>query len=122
MSAIYLISACWLKNIGNQQSADELATFIKMDDDICASTSGAIPATFFVAAENCHPAVFDPVDEEKLSWLIHDAPAKQSSLDSTWLLKDCINLLAPYLTSIFNRSLKPATFHHCIKTALSRYC
>ena len=33
-------------------------------------------------------------------------PAKQSSLDPTpkWLLKDCIDLLSPYLTHLFNAS------------------
>ena len=39
--------------------------------------------------------------------LVRSAPAKQSSFDPspTWLLKDCVDLLSPYLTHLFNVSL-----------------
>ena len=47
------------------------------------------------------------------------ASAKQSSFDSTptWLLKDCVDLLAPYLTHLFNESLSPGCVPDLFKVA-----
>ena len=56
--------------------------------------------------------------------LIRKAPLKQCALDPipTWLLKDCIDLLAPYITSVFNISLSsgyvPSSFKDAYITPL----
>ena len=51
--------------------------------------------------------LFTPLSCGGVTKLILSAPAKQSSLDPTptWLLKDCVDLLSPYLTHLFNASL-----------------
>ena len=56
--------------------------------------------------------------------LIRKAPLKQYALDSipTWLLKNCIDLLAPYITSVFNITLSsgyvPSSFKQAFITPL----
>src|SRR6218665_3838902 len=35
----------------------------------------------------------------------------------TWLLKSCVDLLAPYITSLFNSSLSSGAFPKCYKDA-----
>jgi len=51
--------------------------------------------------------------------LISQTPLKQSDLDPmpTWLLKDTIDLLAPYVTHLFNTSLSTARVPDAFKTA-----
>jgi len=44
---------------------------------------------------------FTPVSDADTAQLVRQTPVKQCSLDPvpTWLLKDCIDLLAPFITS-----------------------
>jgi len=50
--------------------------------------------------------------------LVRQAPTKWSSFDpvSTWLLKNCIHLLAPFMISIINRSLLTDVSHRRLRT------
>ena len=98
---------------GKSLSADDLAAFfVKKFDDIRASTIGAAPETFLKAGINCHLPVFDPVTVAELIRIVRSVPTKQFSLEScpTWLLKDCVDLLAPFLVTVFNRSLETGHF------------
>jgi len=62
-----------------------------------------------------------PADVSKL---IHDAPNKQSWLDPLpmWLLKECSDLLSPFLSALCNTSLRngviPASFKTAVVTPL----
>ena len=51
--------------------------------------------------------------------LIHSAPAKQSDLDPapTWLVKDCVHLVAPFVTHLFNTSLSTGSVPDAFKAA-----
>ena len=51
--------------------------------------------------------------------LVREAPMKQCSFDPvpTWLLKDCIHLLAPFVTSIINGSLTNGCVPSAFKSA-----
>ena len=51
---------------------------------------------------------FDPVTPADVSKLIHDTPNKQSWLDPLpmWLLKECSDLLSPFLSALCNSLYK----------------
>jgi hypothetical protein len=50
---------------------------------------------------------FNPVNSDQIIHLIKAASCKQCVLDPapTWLIKDTVNLLAPFITAMLNRSL-----------------
>lgn len=105
------------QNTGNSLSTDDLAAFFsKMVDDIHASINDAAPATFSIVPENCSHALFDQVTVNELKRIICDVPAKQSSLDycPTWLLKDCVDLLAVFTDHLqtFSRRGNVWRYHH----------
>src|SRR6218665_4096990 len=51
--------------------------------------------------------------------MVNEAVNKFSMKDPipTWLLKSCVDLLAPYITSLFNSSLSSGAFPTCYKDA-----
>ena len=63
---------------------------------------------------------FDSVMPADVSKLIHDVPNKQSWLDPLpmWLLKECSDLLSPFLTALCNTSLRNGTVPALFKTAV----
>ena len=67
---------------------------------------------------------FDSVTVADVTKLIHDAPNKQSWLDPLpmWLLKECSDLLSPFLSVLCNMSLRtgvvPASFKTAVVTPL----
>ena len=67
---------------------------------------------------------FDSVTVADVTKLIHDAPNKQSWLDPLpmWLLKECSDLLSPFLSALCNMSLRtgvvPASFKTSVITPL----
>jgi len=82
-------------------------------------TDSAPPPTF-VDVEVTHPInQFRSVQVDEVIKLISETPLKQSDLDPmpTWLLKDTIDLLAPYVTHLFNTSLSTACVPDAFKTA-----
>jgi len=52
--------------------------------------------------------MFQPVDVDEIMLLIASLPDKQCSTDPlpTWLLKQCMAELAPYICSLLNMSLQ----------------
>jgi hypothetical protein len=63
---------------------------------------------------------FHTMSVEDVSKLIKKSPTKSSSLDPlpTWLLKECIEVLAPVITHVINTSLLTNTFPSEMKNAL----
>ena len=87
--------------------------------DIRASTSTATEATF----SNCTTSAmyeFVPITTEEVVKVVMSSPAKQCSLDvlPTWLMKEAIPLLAPFVAQIFNNSFAigrfPSKWKHAI--------
>ena len=79
--------------------------------DIRTTTASANPPTYSV----CLSATldkFDLVDVAEVVAAIRASPSKQCQLDSlpTWLLKDCIALLAPSITHIIKSSITAGCF------------
>src|SRR6218665_2754962 len=62
---------------------------------------------------------FAPVTTDIVCRMVNEAVNKLSMKDPmpTWLLKSCIDLLAPYITSLFNSSLSSGAFPTCYKDA-----
>src|SRR6218665_2258714 len=62
---------------------------------------------------------FASVTSDILCQMVNEAVNKFSMKDPmpTWLFKSCINLLAPYITSLFNSSLSSGAFPTCYKDA-----
>src|SRR5260221_8467548 len=86
--------------------------------EVRASTSGyGQPDYGSFGGECLHE--FRPVDICDVRALIADAPTKTCRLDPapTWLIKECGDLLAPYLTVLFNRSLLLGCFPRSFRSA-----
>lgn len=62
---------------------------------------------------------FSPVTSDIVCRMVNDAVDKYSMKDPmpTWLLKSCIDLLAPYIVSVFNSSLSSGAFPTYYKDA-----
>src|SRR6218665_1872051 len=62
---------------------------------------------------------FAPVTSDIVSQMVNVAVNKFSMKDPmpTWLLKSCIDLLAPYITSLFSSSLSSGAFPTCYRDA-----
>jgi len=78
-----------------------LQTFFESKVNTIHAATGGSPAPSFVDARVKSPLrQFEVLSSDDVVKLVHSAPAKQSDLDPlpTWLLKDCIDLLRPYVT------------------------
>jgi len=81
-----------------------------------ATTTDANPATYPPAPPNCELLEFRPLTTSDVINAVKLLPDKQCSTDPMppWLLKECIDDLAPFLCHLFNVSLEhgnvPATF------------
>jgi hypothetical protein len=73
---------------------------------IRALTANAAPLTF-PAAPSSTLNSFSAITEESLVDLIMRSPCKHSSMDPlpTWLLKQCVSLIPPFLTRLINHSI-----------------
>jgi exonuclease III len=98
-------------------SADAFHRFF--DDKVAgirASTDDAPPPSFTAAPPGCHLAEFRAVTTDDVTAAVRVLPNKQCESDpmSTSLLKDNVDVLAPFLVELFNRSLAlgvvPAVF------------
>lgn len=118
---------CREKTKVNDESltAVDFATFFERKiSGIRASTDGAAAPTFSDNISTARLLSFEPIDISDTVKLIREAPMKQCAVDPipTWLLKDCIDLLAPFITKIINNSLStgyvPAAFKKAYITPL----
>ena len=84
-----------------------------------ASTSDAKPPSFTPAPLGCVLRVFRPLTADDVAVAIRQLPDKQCSSDPlpTRLLKDSVELLAPFLAELFNRSLEQGVVPTVFKSA-----
>ena len=70
-----------------------------------ASTASAAPPSFVSAPPDCEFSAFCALDVDDVIAAIHKLPDKQCAADPipTRLLKDCADVLAPFVTELFNR-------------------
>ena len=86
---------------------------------IRALTANAAPPTF-AASPSSTLNSFSAITEESLVDLIMRSPCKHSSMDPlpSWLLKQCVSLLAPFLTRLINLSIADSAVPKCMKMAI----
>ena len=101
-------------------SADEAHRFF--DDKVAgvrASTDDAPPPSYTTAPSNCQLADFSRLTTDDVTAAVRLLPDKQCQLDviPTSMLKCNIDLLAPFLTELFNRSLVLGTVPDVFKAA-----
>ena len=113
------------KSTSSAPPADIFAQyFAKKIDDIRTATVGAPPPAFRANVSDVEFSAFNLLDVNDTVRLIGQSPMKQCASDPipTLLLKDCADLLAPYITRIINDSLStgcvPATFKQAYITPL----
>ena len=92
------------------------------DDKIAgvrASTANAAPPYFVPAPSDCDLSAFSVPHSDDIVAIIRKLPNKQCATDPipTHLLKDNVDLLAPFLTELFNISLSSGVFPKQFKTA-----
>src|SRR6218665_673211 len=87
--------------------------------DIRSATDGAPPPVFRDIPTSDRLSTFIPVTTDVICTMVRVATAKYSIKDPmpTWLLKTCIDLLAPYIASLFNLSLSSGTVPTSYKDA-----
>jgi len=99
-------------------SADELAAFfadkVKL---IQSSTSDSPPPVFRPASSDTSFAVFQPLSTDDVAAAIARLPDKSSTVDPmpVAVLKNVADLLTPFLTHVFNRSLATGNVPACFK-------
>ena len=76
-----------------------------------ASTAGADSPTFTTVPVSCELRLFTPVSSADVVELVKKLPDKQCTSDPlpTWLLKQSVEVLAPFLCRLFNWSLQSGT-------------
>ena len=89
-----------------------------------ASTSGAPPPSFTAAPPGCVLSSFRSLTEDDIIAAVRQLPDKQCMSDpvTTRLLKDNVDVLAPFLAALFNRSMSlgfvPTAFKEAYITPL----
>ena len=88
-------------------------------DSIRASTAGAAAPSFVSAPPGCDFSVFHAISVDDVIAAIHQLPDKQCATDPipTRLLKDCADVMALFVTELFNRSLSAGVFPVQFKAA-----
>jgi len=84
-----------------------------------AATADAPPPTFTPAPTGWSMSAFHAVSIADVTTAIHQLPDKQCASDPlpTRLLKDTVDLLAPFITTLFNKSLASGMFPAVFKSA-----
>ena len=85
------------------------------DSSHCISSNSSLPQTHKLIC-------FAPTDKEEIQKIVMKSPSKSCELDPllTSLIKENINVLAPYITNIVNKSLMSGIFPQSQKTAYVR--
>ena len=109
------------EKVADDQTLSAQAYHDFMDDKIAqirASTASAPEPTY---AHRCEPEIssFETISEADVLSIIMESPNKQCDLDylPTWLLKNCADFLAPFITHIVNKSLSSGVFPESWKHA-----
>ena len=106
--------------LSNHISADELHQFF--DNKVAgvrSSTAGAPPPTFCTAPTGCSFPLFRRLSVDDVIAAVRLLPDKQCASDAlpTSLLKGNVDLLAPYLVELYNRSMTVGSVPLCFKAA-----
>ena len=82
--------------------------FVQKVEAVRATTSAADAPVFTPCPKPCSFESFKPISPEQVLFLIGRALSKTSELDpvSTWLVKECAVILAPFFVYGFNDSLQ----------------
>jgi len=88
-------------------------------EEVRAQTAGAPPPTFTPAPQVCSLVKFRPLTDEDIITAVRQLPQKQSANDPipTRLLKDNVDVLAPFLVDLFNRCLLTGSVPALFKAA-----
>ena len=80
---------------------------------------GAPPPTYTDCSPNIDLQSFSLLDATDTERLIKEAPTNQCAVDPipTWLLKDCVDVLAPYITRVINSSISTGYVPTTLKQA-----
>ena len=100
-------------------SADSFLTFFNDKvGDVRSSTAGAAGPDYSIFHGQGLDE-FQQLSPSEVVRLIKDSPSKACSLDPvpTWLVKELIHCLAPFLTILFNKSLTQGYFHEAFRLA-----
>ena len=86
--------------------------FVSKVSDVWAVTDGSPPPLFSSAPPGCIFSSFSMVSVDQVVSIFRSLPNKSSACDPlhTALLKNCIDVLAPFLTHLFNVSLSTGVF------------
>ena len=81
--------------------------FAQKVEAVRAATAAADPPVFTSCPKPCTFESFKPLSQDQILFLIRRAPDKTSELDpiSTWLVRECAEILAPFFAHVFNASL-----------------
>ncbi len=84
-----------------------------------AATAAAPEPTYTVAPPSCRLERFAAVSEQEVIQAVRSLNNKQCDADPlpTWLLKDNIEYVAPFITRLFNQSLAPGQVPATFKSA-----
>jgi hypothetical protein len=83
------------------------------------ATDDSCPPVFTAAPLNCSMTSFSQICPLDVVKLISSLPGKQCTSDPmpTWLLKDCVHILSPFLCYMFNQSLEHGIVPSVFKSA-----
>ena len=97
------------EKLDSNHKADDFASFFqeKVDKIRASMNTASHPIILEVALSELQ--TFTKTSADEVRWLILNAPNKQCSLDPipTWLLKECVSDIVPFLVDLFNRTLSP---------------
>lgn len=103
---------------------DFLSFFDEKVKAVRASTDSCQPPTFTTVAASTPLSILPPCSEDEVRRLIMQSPTKSCALDPipTFLLKELVDVLLPYVTAMINASLTegrlPLSQKHAIVTPL----
>jgi len=104
----------------NGHTADEFTAFFAEKVDSVRQSTSSTPLPHVPATAKQELREWEPVTSEDMAKLISEAPSKSCQLDTapTWLVKQCNELLAPFIAVLFNTSLStgcfPTKFKHTV--------
>jgi len=110
--------------MNSSHTADEFASFFqqKIDNVRAANASTPPPPTANIATEFLES--WTEIQCDEVIKLINRALNKTCQLDPvpTWIVKEFSNLLAPFITRLFNKSLDSGQYPESFKHAVVGYC
>ena len=114
----------WVVAFHHRQRQSTCATYTVLfwpqGSCVCTATDDAPPPTFTPAPVGCSLSALCPLSIADITATISQLLNKQCAIDSlpTHLLNDNVDLLASFVTTLFNKSVMSGTFPTKLKTAV----